>query len=90
MYGFCQKRTAVAMISSGGCFLSYRKFLRIPYKIKNNYRRVCPSEARVLRRKRNMPRKRPAAGENPAEQDSLPYSRRQRGKQPSLRGYLAL
>ncbi len=22
----------------GGCFLFYRKFLRIPYKIKNNYR----------------------------------------------------
>ena len=43
-------------------FSFYRKFLRIPYKIKNNYRGVCPSEARVLRRKRNMPLKRPAAG----------------------------
>ena len=45
-----------------GGFLFYTKFLRIPYKIKSNYRGVCPSEARVLRQKRNMPRKRPAAG----------------------------
>jgi len=48
--------------SKYGIFCFIRKFLRILYKIKNNYRRVCPSEARVLRWKRNMPLKRPAAG----------------------------
>ena len=47
-------------------FLFSCKSEGISYKIKNNYRRVCPSEAKVLRRNRNMPRE-----ENPTKQDSL-------------------
>ena len=44
------------MISSGGCFFFYRKFLRIPYKRKNNYCTVAEKKyaAKAARRRRRI------------------------------------